>query len=229
MKLNRTLVASLFLTQMGCSLFGMSGVEESRYTVVSKNKKKEIRKYEKMIVASTIVTGEYKDAQNKAFRVLAGYIFGKNKSKPEIAMTAPVQQAKSEKVAMTAPVRVSEEISMTAPVQVSKAGESDKVWKMSFMMPSKYKRIQDLPEPESDKITFEEIPEKYMAAIRFTWLTSEKKNLRKSKELLKWLEREAKYSARSKPTYAGYDPPWTIPFLRRQEILVEVDPIEVSQ
>ena len=80
-------------------------IEEPSYTVESKTASYEIRRYGPMLVAETTVEASFDDAGNRAFHILADYIFGNNRSRTKLAMTAPVtQQAPSEKIAMTAPV-----------------------------------------------------------------------------------------------------------------------------
>ncbi len=170
----------------------------------------EIREYSESIVAKTKMKGSFNDSQNSAFRVLAGYIFGKNESKQKIAMTAPVTQSpSSEKIAMTAPV-----------TQVKEDGE----WVMTFTMPSKY-TLETLPRPQDPRVEFEVIPPHKVAAIRFTGFWTEEKNTEKARLLNAWLEKEKKWKTTSGPRFAGYDPPWTLPFLRRNEILIDVEDI----
>lgn len=232
--LNLMLVGLMSFLSMGCSLFGVSGVEESRYKVLFEEENMEIRRYEPRILATTTVNGEYKEAQTKAFRILADYIFGNNKAQEEVEMTAPVQQSeseRSEKVAMTSPVMVtqessSEKVAMTAPVTQQGL---EKGWKMTFMMPSKYKEIEDLPVPNSKKIEFVRVPEKLVASIRFSWLTDEDKNQRYAKKLKAWLQKKGDYKPISEATYAGYNPPWTLPMFRRQEVHFDVVSIKLSQ
>lgn len=208
-KLSRNgLLMLLALLQAGCSVFGIRTEETPKYEVLFKQDDKEIRAYSSYIVARTQVKGEFKEAQNEAFRILAGYIFGKNEQKQKISMTAPVVQeasAQSEKIAMTAPVV------MQAP---SAAG-----WEMTFMMPSKYK-ISDLPRPKDERIQFEEIPAQTIAVIRYSGFGSESTNNKKAQELQSWITEQKKYEAVSGPSWAGYDPPWTIPFLRRNEMMI---------
>jgi len=92
---------------------------------------------------------------------------------------------------------------------------------MSFSMPSKYS-LKDLPEPESDKISFAEVPSKLMAVVRFNGTSSEAQIKKSTKRLMTALNKLEKYKSVSKPVYAGYNPPWTIPYFRRNEVLVEV-------
>lgn len=200
---------ALVLASTGCSAFGVRSEESPLYEVVQKSGNKEIRKYETYVVASTTVRGPYEEAQTKAFRILADYIFGNNDASDSIAMTAPVMQK---------PQGEGTQIAMTAPVMQVR---EDQGWTMSFMMPSKYS-LKDLPSPRSSQIKLEQVSERYMAAIRYSWGRSEAKNREQGNELVQWLEQETPYQPASELISAGYDPPWTLPFLRRNEMLVEV-------
>jgi hypothetical protein len=194
----------------GCSLFGIRSEENPNYKLILKEDNKEIRYYDSYIVAKTTVKGEFKEVQGEAFRILAGYIFGGNEKKQEIAMTAPVVQK---------PTAEGEKIPMTAPVIQR---QSEEGWVMTFMMPSKYK-MEDLPVPKDKRVTLETVPSRYVAALRYTWLGSKSRNQRKADELQEWLARLKEYEPISAPMYAGYDPPWTLPFLRRNEMMIELN------
>lgn len=204
---------SIFLLgNLACSVVGIRTVEEATYTVRLAEEDKEIRDYNARIVAKTTIDGAYKDAQKEAFRILADYIFGKNTGKQEIAMTAPVTQESS-----------SSKIAMTAPVTQSK---TEGGWTLSFAMPSKYQEVSQVPQPIDKRIKLEKRPGGTFAVIQFTWLTNEERNKEKTQDLLQWLENKKQYQAISNPVYAGYDPPWTLPFLRRQEILLEIKKLD---
>jgi hypothetical protein len=194
----------------GCSLFGIRTEETPKYEVLNSEGDKEIRSYAKFIIAKTTVKGEFKEAQGEAFRVLAGYIFGDNEKKQNISMTAPVMQE---------PVRSSEKISMTAPVLQS---PTENGWVMAFMMPSAYS-LADLPKPKDERISFEEIPAKLVGVVRYSGLGKQNRNLEKANELKTWLEASGKHKIISEPSFAGYDPPWTLPFLRRNEMMYEIE------
>lgn len=208
----KLLVAAFSLlasTITGCSVFGIHSYESPPYETVLKEDDKEIRYYGPYIVAKTTVTGEYEEAQGSAFRILANYIFGDNIKKQKIAMTGAVVQA---------PSNTSQKLPMTAPVVQS---PTEGGWTMTFMMPSKY-TIEDLPTPTDKRISFETIPAKYAAAIRFTWLEGERRNKKKAIKLQNWLADQKAYTPISLPMYAGYDPPWTLPFFRRNEMMIEI-------
>ena len=200
----------LTIVSYGCSAFGIRTYEMPQYDVLLKEGNKEIRYYESYIVAKTTVAGEFEEAQGAAFRILANYIFGANKKQQEISMTAPVVQK---------PGGEGEKLSMTAPVTQSPREDG---WVMTFMMPSAYK-MEDLPIPKDQRVRLEAVPARYTAALRYTWLGSKARNDKKAEELQAWLTGLKEYEAISSPMYAGYDPPWTLPFLRRNEMLIEVN------
>jgi len=199
----------LTLVSHGCSVFGIRTYEMPQYEVLLKEGDKEIRHYDSHIVAKTTVTGEFKEAQSAGFRILANYIFGDNQKRQEIEMTAPVVQK---------PGGESEKLPMTAPV-TQRPGEEG--WVMTFMMPSNYK-IEDLPVPNDERVSLEAVPAEYTASIRYTLLGSEARNDRKAAALQAWLAGLEAFEPISAPMYAGYDPPWTLPFLRRNEIMIDV-------
>jgi SOUL heme-binding protein len=212
MRFRFVLIFVAFL-QTGCSVFGVRSEENPQYRLITKENHIEVREYAPYIVATTTVAGSFRESQNKAFRILANYIFGGNEKQEKIAMTAPVIQSqgesKSEKIAMTAPV-------VQAPTQDG--------WQMTFMMPSKY-TLETLPVPKDSRVELRQVPSKTVAVIRFSGLWSEKKNNQKSNELKSWVEKQRTYQIVSEPMFAGYDPPWTIPFLRRNEMMIEVRPL----
>jgi hypothetical protein len=202
-------VGALALVSSACSVFGVRSEESPMYEVVRKSEDKEIRKYAGYVVATTTVSGDYREAQSRGFRILADYIFGGNEAADSIAMTAPVMQSREGD---------GSQIAMTAPVMQA---QTEQGWKMSFMMPSSYD-LKDLPKPRSPLVTLEQVPERYMAAIRYSWGRGEARNNAKGRELLEWLENESTYWPAGKMVTAGYDPPWTLPFVRRNEVLIEV-------
>lgn len=207
------LMIQIFAT--GCTVFGVRTVEEPAYKVISHEKNKEIREYEPSIVATTSVNGDYKNAHNEGFRILAAYIFGQNKTNIDIAMTAPVtQEPTSESIAMTAPVTQTEQ---------------DGNWIMSFTMPSKFQTIKDLPTPIDDRVVLSKLPGGTYASISYTWFADFNKNKEMAKNLLEWLDKNPEYEAVSKPFYAGYNPPWTLPFLRHNEMIVRIKRVEKSK
>lgn len=196
------LLASLFSSQAGAKY------EEPNWKSIKKEKEFEIRQYPELISASVTVSGSNNNEQaNKAFRILAGYIFGNNVPKQKIAMTVPV----TEKID-------SEEIAMTAPVVQS---VSKNTMTMKFFMPSQYK-LDSLPEAKDKRIEFEVIPACTFATIRFSGIADTQSVNRETKKLQDYLKTN-KLMPIDKPILAVYNPPWTLPFLRRNEIWIAID------
>lgn len=184
----------------------MSDVETPNYEIVESQANIEIRQYKPMIIAEVQMDGERKDAIGDGFRLLAGYIFGNNAIEQNIAMTAPVQQQKSTKIAMT------------APVQQQSTGDA---WQVSFVMPAEYS-MQTLPKPANDRVTLTEIPAKQFVAIRFSGMNSED-NLKAHEQKLMEYVKTNNLSVTGSPKYAFYNPPWTLPFMRRNEVMIEIE------
>ena len=184
----------------------MSDVETPDYQVVESQDNIEIRRYEPMIIAEVLMDGEREDAIRVGFRLLADYIFGNNTMKQNIAMTAPVQQQESGKIAMT------------APVQQQSTGDS---WKVSFIMPSRY-NMETLPKPGNKSITLKEVPAKQFVAITFSG-TSYDENVKEHEiKLMEYVEAN-NLSVTGFPKYAFYNPPWTLPPMRRNEVMIEIE------
>ena len=192
---------------LGAALWGpiVSNVEHPKYALIERSGDIEIRDYAPMIVAETEVTGERREAISKGFRLIADYIFGNNTAAQKIPMTAPVTQQGSEKIAMT------------APVTQQGVGKS---WRVRFGMPSKY-TMETLPKPNNPAVELKEIPGKRFAAIRFSGMGGQDSLERHTKELGEFLSAK-NLTPLSPPTYAFYNPPWTLLFLRRNEVMVEL-------
>ena len=183
----------------------MSNVEQARYDVFETHGAIEIRDYAPMIVAEVSVPGEREKAISNGFRLIADYIFGNNISSEKVAMTAPVTQQPGEKIAMTTPV-----------IQQGSKG----LWVVRFVMPSAY-TMQTLPKPNNSEVILREIAGKRFAVIRFSGLARAKSLAAHTKELEAFIL-ENNLQAASEPVYAFFNPPWTLPFLRRNEVMIEV-------
>jgi hypothetical protein len=181
-------------------------IEEAKYEVVKKEDEFEIRDYATHILAETVVEGNMEDAGNKAFRLLFGYISGDNLSRQEVEMTAPVSQTPK-----------GEEIEMTAPVGQQREGED---WVISFMMPSSY-TLETLPQPENPKVTLRQVPARRMAAVRYSGFWSEKGYLEHKLELEAWIQQQG-LTTEGDPIWARYNSPFTLWFMRRNEVLIPV-------
>lgn len=192
---------------LGAAAWGpiVSHVEQAKYDVVESHGVIQIRDYAPMIVAEVNVSGDRKDAINKGFRIIADYIFGNNVPKQDVAMTAPVIQQSSEKISMTAPV-----------IQEGTANN----WTVRFVMPSSY-TLETLPKPNNNQVKLEKVQGKRFAVIRFSGMARED-SLKKQTEKLNAFIKEKNLSALSSASYAFFNPPWTLPFLRRNEVMIEI-------
>jgi len=184
--------------------------EQPSYRVVRKFDAFEVREYAAYVVAETEVSGTRESAGNSGFRILASYIFGKNRGERKIAMTAPVTQAEGKKIAMTAPVT-------QAP---SGSGEDGARWLIQFMMPTQYS-LETLPEPLDPAIHFRLVQSRRVAALEYSGTWSEARYLEHLAKLHEAIRREG-LQPRGEPVWARYDPPWIPWFLRRNEILIDL-------
>ena len=184
----------------------MSNVEKPDYKVIQSEQNIEIRQYEPMIIAEVEVDGKREDAIRDGFRLLADYIFGNNTVQQVISMTAPVQQKENQKIAMT------------APVQQQSMGKS---WRMSFVMPSKY-RLDSLPVPNNNRVRLKEILTKKFVVIEFSGTNSNENVTENENQLMNYIEAN-QINIIGSPKYAFYNAPWTLPFLRRNEVMIEIN------
>jgi hypothetical protein len=189
------------------SIFGVNmGTEQPRYDVLERiGDNIEIRQYGPRIAAETIVDMS-DNARGDAFRLIAGYIFGANNT--------------SEKVAMTSPVEISSpgtKIAMTAPVEVNR---SDDKLVMRFFMPSKYS-IEQLPKPSDPRVKLTQIPSTTAAVLRFTGSTGDPAVAARTSDLVSALQ-SSKWKVAGPATAFFYNPPWTIPFLRTNEVVIPI-------
>ena len=204
MKPIRLITAILLLLLTGATT--AMATEEAPYTVIKTDNIFELREYAPQVLAEIIVDGDLEGAGSKAFRPLFRYISGDNKSHGKIAMTAPVSQE-----------HTGEKISMTAPVsQQSVQGK----WAVSFMMPASY-TMENLPTPDDPNIKLRQIPARRVAAVRYSGFWSEKKFLRYKQELENWIAAN-NLKIIGEPVWARYNPPFTLWFLRRNEILIPI-------
>jgi hypothetical protein len=200
--------------------------ESPAYTVESKDGDVEIRVYPGYILAQTDVESDFDKAIGMGFSILANYIFGANKKRSKISMTAPVageNLSESEKIPMTVPVteesvESSEKIPMAAPVTEEESGKH--IYRISFTIPSKY-TLETLPEPEDKRINFKEVRNQKMAVLRFKGRVNHKLADKEVEELKNWLEKN-KIKPKSNFIIAQYNNPAVPGFLRKNEVMVEI-------
>lgn len=206
MKITLTIVVVVLLALWIAYGFFSSRVKEPSYTVLTKKEGYEIREYAPYIEARVIVTGDYREAMSSGFRILAGYIFGGNTKKQSIAMTAPVTE------------QASEPIAMTAPVSETKLTNGERI--VSFVMPEEY-TLETLPTPNDSRVQIVEVPSHKSAVLRYSGFTSSEKVEQMKALLLEYVKRDT-LPVVGAPRNAGYNAPWTPPFMRRNEVLVDV-------
>jgi hypothetical protein len=187
--------------------------EEPKFFIIEKSEPFELRDYAPQLIAEVKVEGDLDTASSQGFRLIAAFIFGKNQVSEKISMTAPVgiEATQSTKIAMTVPVGI--EASKESATGVNQ-------WVFSFVMPSEY-TMATLPKPLNPLVTIRELPAQKRAAIIFSGFNNETKVLEKTKALEEWIKSK-QWQAIGVPQFARYNPPWSLPFMRRNEILITV-------
>ena len=191
------------------SVFGVNlQTEQPRYQILARiGQKIEIRHYGPRVAAETAIEATKSDnARSEAFRLIAGYIFGANKASGKIAMTSPVE--------INSP---GAKIAMTAPVEVNK---SARALVMRFFMPSKYS-IDQLPQPVDQRVKLINIPESTVAVLQFSGSTADDAVASRASDLIQALG-STNWKMGGPATAYFYNPPWTIPFLRTNEVVIPV-------
>jgi hypothetical protein len=202
-------------------------IEEPHYDVIVSQAPFELRHYAPTLIAQTIVEGDMDAASNKGFRLIADFIFGNNlaagsEQAAKIAMTAPVTvEPQSSKIAMTAPVTVEPQLS-NAPARQSgdTSVASANQWRIHFVMPSQY-TLANIPKPNNSAVTLHEVPRKYFVVYRYSGFNTVARVQEKTDEALAWAKQQS-LKVVGTPQLSRYDPPWTLPMFRRNEIMVEV-------
>jgi hypothetical protein len=188
------------------SVFGVRTAEEPHYDIVERIGEVEIRRYGPRLAAeTTVASGD--NAMNEAFFILAGYIFGGNQKKQDIAMTAPVGIERGQDIAMTAPVAT----------EATQEGLT-----MRFFLPCSV-TLANAPGPNDERVKLVPIGEETLAALRYSGTWSEEARKQEQRKLIAALQ-GSRWQANGEPFTQLYDPPFTIPFLRRNEVTVRVVP-----
>lgn len=216
------------------ALFGthVMATEEPKFELLSKQDAFELRRYPAFVVAETTVEGDMDEASGKGFRAIADYIFGNNtsagatdeKSSEKIAMTAPVAMeplpAASQKIAMTAPVAMEPMVEVAPGGAPNQQLQGAKRWRVHFVMPTAY-TLASLPLPNNPAVQLRQVPSKTWAVLTYSGFNTEAGTQKRTDELLAWLAAQ-KVKPIGSPQLARYNPPWTLPMLRRNEVMVEV-------
>ena len=177
---------------------------EPRYEVLRVEPDFEIRRYESVLVAESLFSDSSGRDANAVFRVLAGYIFGKN---TDIFSETTGAETRSKSIAMTAPVN---------------REQTNEGLAMQFFLPPEFNE-ETVPVPLDPRVKIRRMPEKIVAVRRYSGSWDEAVFHQHSEALLQALRR-AGYSPKTEPILARYDPPWKLWFLRRNEVWVELEP-----
>ena len=206
-------VAILILFTSPCAM----AIEEPEYEVLESFEEFEVRRYAPYLVAEVDVDGDFSEAGNDAFRILDGYIFGDNSSATKMAMTAPVEARQAE---------AGEKMSMTAPVTATSTDDSN-LTTFAFVMEAKYTR-ETLPVPNDDRVRIRLMPARVMAVRRYSgrWTQS---NYNRHKATLRTALDDAGIVLKGEPVLARYNSPFSLPMMRRNEVMIEVSLPDVSQ
>jgi len=200
------LLAAAFAVALMTGTTVARAIEEPKFVVTRQLDGVEVREYAPYIVAEVLVSGPAGDAGNQGFKLLAGYIFGKNKGERKISMTAPVTQtAAPQKIEMTAPV-----------TQTATEGG----YVVQFVMPAG-STLDTLPEPIDPEVHLKAMPGARFGVIRYSGFWSESNYETHLATLRKALE-AAGLATTGEPVYSRYDPPWTPWFMRRNEIWLKL-------
>ncbi len=217
----------IFLAALSVGANAMA-IEEPKFQLLTKEVTGEgifeLRHYAPFVVAETWVDGDMDTASNKGFRVIADYIFGNNqaagsvagdKVAAKIAMTAPVTlepvTPKSEKIAMTAPVSLESRADMTGTGH----------WRVHFVMPSEY-TLATLPKPNNSAVQLREVGAKTVAVVTYSGFNTLNRIQHETEKLIRWMQSK-NLEPKGDALLARYDPPWTLPIWRRNEVHFEVN------
>ncbi len=205
-----TIVVLMTVLISACSVFGVrSGYEQAAYTLVDRiGETVEVRRYPPQLVAeATVPAPDEQAGRSRAFRLLFDFISGANQTRADIAMTTPVEIA-------AAP----EPIAMTSPVEIK--SEAGGRYTMRFFLPAAY-TLETAPRPTNPDVRLVETPERTLAVLRFTGSTSPANAARHVDELEAILH-GSRWQPAGDAAAMFYDPPWTLPFLRRNEVAMPV-------
>ncbi|XP_019432914.1 PREDICTED: heme-binding-like protein At3g10130, chloroplastic [Lupinus angustifolius] len=199
------------------ALMAVPDLETVKFKVLSRKEQYEIREVEPYSVAETTMPGKSGfdfNGSSQSFNALAEYLFGKNTTKEKMEMTTPVFTSKNQSDGV--------KMDMTTPVLTTKKEDQDK-WTMSFVMPSKYGA--NLPLPKDSSVRIKEIPGKIVAVVSFSGFVNDEEVKQRERKLREALKSDKQFRIKDETSVevAQYNPPFTLPFQRRNEIALEVE------
>ena len=169
-------------------------IETPEYKIISKHEGFEVRRYSDMVIATTKVQADYKNSTSSGFRRIASYIFGGNDKEMKIAMTAPVI--------------------------VDCPSEGLKSYNISFVMPKEHS-MKDLPKANISEVSIQKESLGEVAVLSFGGWASESRSTGYQKKLSELLTKN-KIEKKGGFMIAQYNSPWTLPPLRKNEVMVRM-------
>jgi hypothetical protein len=203
--MNKFVWISLSIIVLGVVIFSIvsftsKDIETPDYKVLKTIDEVELRLYPKMIVAKTSLSDKsFENQGSNGFRTIANYIFGGNE--------------KNQKIAMTAPVTVE-------PQAAESSMKTAKTWRINFVMPSQY-NLATIPKPKNNAVTLREVPSKYFIVHKYSGFNTVSRVQAKTDEAVEWAIKRS-YKIIGTPQLSRYDPPWTLPMFRRNEIMIDI-------
>ncbi|KAF8044118.1 hypothetical protein BT93_A2181 [Corymbia citriodora subsp. variegata] len=199
------------------ALMAVPDLETVKFNVLSRKDQYEIRQVEPYYIAETTMPGKNGfdfTGASQSFNVLAEYLFGKNTTKEQMEMTTPVYTRKSPSDG--------EKMEMTTPV-ITKKAENEGKWQMSFVVPSKYGA--NIPLPRDPSVRIKEVPQKIVAVIAFSGFVTDEEVTQRELKLRDALKSDGEFRVKEGASVevAQYNPPFTLPFTRRNEVVLEVE------
>jgi hypothetical protein len=192
----KTLFIVAMLIPLALFAVAVMSLDEPEYEVIEQTDAFELRQYKPFVVAETRVDGDFDEVGSRAFSSLVSYIQGGNQGGRNLPMTAPVNQQRI-------------------------ADDNDDTWLFQFVMPKEYV-LQMLPQPMDEAVTLRQIPARLVAARRYSGGWGEQKYRDNEQALLDALRQERLMPVGA-PIFARYNAPFVPGFLRRNEVLVDVE------
>jgi len=192
----KTLFIVALLIPLALFAVAVMSLDEPEYEVIKQTDDFELREYKPFVVAETRVTGDFDAVGGRAFRSLVSYIQGENQGGRNLPMTAPVNQQRV-------------------------ADSNDGTWLFQFVMPKEYV-LQMLPRPVDEEVSLRQIPARLVAARRYSGGWGEQRYRDNEQALLEALQQERLMPVGA-PIFARYNAPFVPWFLRRNEVLVDVE------
>ncbi|WFE64193.1 heme-binding protein [Micromonospora sp. WMMD714] len=182
--------------------------EQQPYRVLGRHPGFELRRYPAHLVVELPIDGGFAAAGNAAFRPLAAYLSGANRSRRGVGTAGQVlREAGGERIAMTAPV-------------VQEEGDRPGNWRVWFVLPARLTPAT-VPEPADPRITVRELPEQLAAAVRFAGRWTDRAFEQRATALGRAVA-DAGLTPSGAIRYARFDPPWKPWFLRHNEVVLPV-------